>query len=62
MKIKIFDVIELKDNNRATILEKQGNKYFAEIVNTYGVTICKRKEITKKDMAKVLNKKEKTRI
>lgn len=61
MKIKIFDVVELKDNNRAIILEIKGNKYFAEIVNTYGITVCKRKEISKKDIDKLINKKERTR-
>lgn len=61
MKIKIFDVVELKDNNRATILEIKGNKYFAEIVNPYGITIHKRKEITKKDIAKVRDNKERTK-
>lgn len=48
MKIKIFDVVELNDGNRATILEIKGNKYFAEIVNAYGITVNKRKQIRKK--------------
>ncbi len=40
MKLKRFDVVELKDNNRATILEEKGNnEYFAEIVNPYGITL-----------------------
>lgn len=54
MKIKIFDVVELKDNNRATILEIKGNKYFAEVVNAYGITVDKRKQITKKDIVKII--------
>ena len=54
MKIKIFDVVELKDNNRATILEIKGNKYFAEVVNAYGITVDKRKQITKKDIVKIM--------
>lgn len=59
MKIKIFDVVELKDNNRATILEKKGNKYFAEIVNAYGITVNKRKQITKSDIVKIIDNKGK---
>ena len=40
MKIKKFDVVELKNGNRATILEKERkNKYIAEIVNPYGITL-----------------------
>ena len=38
MKLKIFEVVELLDGNRATILENSNNKnmYKAEIVNRYG--------------------------
>ena len=61
MKIKIFNVVELKDNNRATILEKKGNKYFAEVVNAYGITVNKRKQITKKDIVKIIDNKGKER-
>ena len=40
MKLKRFDVVELKDNNRATILEeKNNNQYFVEVVNSYGITL-----------------------
>ena len=40
MKLKRFDVVELKDNNRATILEeKNNNQYFVEVVNFYGITL-----------------------
>lgn len=43
MKIKKFDVVELNNGNRATIFEVKGkDKYFAEIVNAYGVTVNKR--------------------
>lgn len=41
MKIKKFDVVELKDNNRATILDVNNNCYLAERVNANGVTIDK---------------------
>lgn len=46
MKINIFDVVELENNDKATIKEKLGNnKFKAEIVNEKGVT----KEIRKID-------------
>lgn len=61
MKIKIFDVVELKDKNRAIILEIKGNKYFAEVVNAYGITVDKRKQITKKDIVKIIENKGKER-
>lgn len=58
MKIDKFDVVELKDNNRATILDKESkNKYFAEIVNSYGITLEKR-IITSDEISKVIHKKE----
>ena len=41
MKYKKFDVVKLNDNNRATILKVEKNKYFVEIVNPYGVTLDK---------------------
>ena len=37
MKIKKFNVVELKNGNRATILEVLGSKYLTEIVNAYGI-------------------------
>lgn len=42
MRIEKFDVVELNNNNKATILNKNNNKYYAEIVNNSGVTIEKR--------------------
>lgn len=53
MKIKKFDVVELKDNNRATILETEKNQYFAEIVNSYGITVENR-YITQDEIEKVI--------
>lgn len=39
MKIKIFDVVKLRNENKATILEKNDNNtYKAEIVNAEGKT------------------------
>ena len=43
MKIDRFNVVELKDGNRATIIDVRGkNEYFAEVVNAYGQTVAKR--------------------
>ncbi len=54
MKIKQFDVVKLKDSNKATILEiYKRKKYYAEIVNDKGKTVDK-KEITSKQIDKVI--------
>ena len=42
MKIKKFDVVELKNKDKATILNTDNNEYFAEIVDSNGTTIDKR--------------------
>ena len=54
MKINKFDVVELKDGNRATIIEvKDKNVYFAEVVNAYGITLDKR-DIQEKEIDKII--------
>ena len=54
MKIKRFNVVELNNNNRATILEiRSNNQYFAEIVNPYGITVENR-IITNDEISKVI--------
>ena len=54
MKINKFDVVELKDGNRATIIEaKDKNIYFAEVVNAYGITLDK-KDIQEKEINKII--------
>lgn len=58
MKIKKFNVVELKNGNRATILEVLGSKYLAEIVNAYGITLDK-KIITENEINKVIYSKKK---
>ena len=58
MKMKKFNVVELKDGNRATILEILGGKYLAEIVNAYGITIDKR-IIKDSEINKIIYDKEK---
>ncbi len=58
MKIKKFDVVELKNKNKAVILEiYKRKKYYAEIVNDRGETINK-KEITSKEIDKIIYRKE----
>ncbi|MCI9039870.1 MAG: hypothetical protein HFJ29_08490 [Clostridia bacterium] len=58
MKIKKFDVVELKNKNKAVILEiYKRKKYYAEIVNDKGNTIDK-KEITSKEIDKIIYRKE----
>lgn len=57
MRIKRFNVVELNDNNRATILDiRKKNEYYAEIVNPYGITIDK-KIITDDDISKIIYQK-----
>jgi hypothetical protein len=36
MKIKIFDVVELNNGNKATIIEINKNRYKVEIVDKHG--------------------------
>lgn len=37
MKYKVFDVVELNNGSKATILDNSNNKYKAEIVNDKGI-------------------------
>lgn len=53
MKIKKFDVVELKNKNKATILNTDNNEYFVEIVNSDGITIDKR-NITQDEVKRVI--------
>lgn len=53
MKHKIFDVVVLKNGNKAVILNTiRKNEYFCEIVNANGKTVDKR--IVKEDEIKEL--------
>lgn len=54
MKLKVFEVVELLDGNKATILENNKNRYKAEIVNKYG----EMSEIMEKKIYKEVNKNE----
>ena len=60
MKLKIFDVVELNDNNRATILNINNKEYLAEIVNSAGISLGNR-IITDNDINKVILAKSKVR-
>ena len=60
MKFKIFDVVELNDKNRSTILNIKNNKFLVEVVNSAGISIGN-KTIAKKDINKIIIKKPKRR-
>lgn len=54
MKLKIFDVVELVNNDMATIKEKLGNnKFKAEIVNEKGFT-KEIREIDEKEIKRIV--------
>ena len=53
MKLKIFDVVELKDNNRATILNINNKEYLAEVVNSAGISLGN-KVIKDNDINKII--------
>lgn len=58
MKIKQFDVVELKDKNKAIILEiRKRKKYYAEVIDNKGETIEKG-QITLKQIKKVIYRKQ----
>lgn len=48
-KIKVFDVVELKNKDKATILKSNTNTYMAEVVGENGET----KEITTIDESNI---------
>lgn len=58
MKINKFDVVELKDKKRATILDiiKNKNQFIAEVVNAYGINLGN-KIINSKDINRVIYSK-----
>ncbi len=58
MKINRFDVVELYNGNKATILNIKNKEYFAEIVDGEGNTIDNR-NITDRDIKNVLVSKAK---
>lgn len=60
MKLKKFEVVELVNGNKATILDTNNNQYYAEIVNDNGIAIDNR-AITEDEIKKVLVYKDKIR-
>lgn len=60
MKIKKFDVVELVDDKKATILDVANNKCYAEIVDSNGQTIEYR-NIKQEEIIKILFKKDRER-
>ncbi len=53
MKINRFDVVELKDKNKATILNFQNNRYLVEVVSPDGKSLGT-KLITDNDIEEVI--------
>ena len=53
MKVNRFDVVELNDGNKATILNFQNNGYLVEVVGHDGKSLGS-KEITDNDINKVI--------
>ena len=60
MKLKRFDVVELVNGNKATILDTNNNQYYAEIVNDKGITIDNR-NITEEEIKRVLVSKDRVK-
>ena len=58
MKMNRFDVVELYNGNKATILDVKNKEYYAEIVDGEGNTIDNR-NITDTDIKEVLVSKNK---
>lgn len=53
MRIKKFDVVELKNNNKATILEIKSNEYLVEIIDNKGKTLENR-NITQDEIKQII--------
>ena len=57
MKLKKFEVVELIDGNKATVLDIRNNEYYAEIVDSKGNTIGY-KNITEANIKNILVSKD----
>ena len=58
MKYKVFDVIELQNNNLATILKIENNKYICSIISKINPKIkCEWSVVWKKDIENQKSKK-----
>ena len=60
MKLKRFEVVELVNGNKATILDTNNNQNYAEVVNDKGITIDNR-NITEEEIKRVLVSKDRVR-
>lgn len=60
MKLKRFEVVELSNGNKATILDINSNDYYAEIVDDKGNTVDNR-NIKEDEIKKVLIHKDRIR-
>ena len=60
MKLKRFEVVELNNGNKATILDNNNSKYYAEIVDSKGNTVDIR-NISEDEIKKVIFFKDKIR-
>ena len=60
MRIKKFDVVELKNENRAVILAKENKEFYAEIVDDSGNTLEYR-NISAEEIKRVIFSKDKQR-
>ena len=58
MKLKQFDVVELNNGNKATILDIKENQLYGEIVNENGITI-EHRNIKENEIKKILIYKDK---
>lgn len=56
MKLKIFDVVELNDKNRATIRDIQNKEYLVEVISPTGDSLGNA-TINDKDINKILYSK-----
>jgi hypothetical protein len=59
MKVNKFDVVELNNENKATILDIQDNGYLVKVVNSKGISLGN-KIITKEEIIKVIYTKNKS--
>lgn len=60
MRFKKFDVVELKNENRAVILAKDNKEYYAEILDNYGNTL-EHKNISTDEIKRVIFSKGRER-
>lgn len=60
MKFKKFDVVELKNENRAVILTKENKEFYAEILDSSGNTL-EHRNISAEEIKRVIFSKGRER-